>query len=256
MPKVATFPRHAVPDRECNGDFDEICALLAKHVEGSGRLGTEFCRFVGLLPQLRLADDVALLREARMVAGYFARGEIDDDEAHAVVGLLARRLPPFSPVPALHIMLGVLAFLAALLLFNLGLSYLWQNSGWSIEQAAQNPGFYLFNVSPWLIIAVASAGGLGSIISILTRLHAFGRYAGTDRRLLWMIGAMRPVIGIALALFIFAVLQAPILPFNFQPGPPANFEFVALAFVAGFSERFARGVIASVEGRFAGEKAE
>jgi hypothetical protein len=256
MPKITPFPQSIHTEPESHGDFDEICALLAKYIDSNGRMGPEFCRFVDLLPQLRRTEDAALLREAKMIAGCLGRGKVNEGEAHAIVAHLGRHLPPLTAVPALHVMLGVLMFCAALLLLNAGLSYLWQTSGWSIAQAAQSPGFYLFNVSPWLIIAVASAGGLGSIVSILTRLDAFGGRAGTDRRLLWMIGAMRPVIGIALALFVFAVLQAPVLPFNFQPGPQANFEFVALAFIAGFSERFARGVIATVEGRFAGDKAQ
>lgn len=246
--------RHDPASDEFAVEFDAICSLVAGRLARNGALPAEFWRFVGLLPDIKRVRDAALLREAKIIANYLGKeGECPDDKQ--MIDMLAARLPSYTAIPALHVMLGVLAFLASLLLINLLLSYLWQTSAWS-GGATTAAGFYLFNVSPWQVIAIASAGGLGSIVSILTRLSAFGGYAGIDRRLLWMIGGMRPVIGIAFALFLFAVLQAPILPFTFVPGPPANFEFVALAFIAGFSERFARGVIATVEGRFAGAKAE
>ena len=169
---------------------------------------------------------------------------------------MASRLRPFSGLPAAHVMSGLLMFIAALVAINVVLSYVWQTSSWNPEDLAKFSGFYIFNVSPWLVIAIGTAGGLGSIVSMLTRIQSVSALAGTDRRVLWMIGAMRPVIGIAFALFIFAVLQAQILPFNFPEGPKANFEYVALAFLAGFSERLSRGVMSTVEGKFLGQKGE
>lgn len=200
--------------------------------------------------------DRALVREATIIAGYLGRDDIEAPTARRMIGRLANQLRPISGLPALHVTFGVLLFFVALLAIDVILSYFWQTSGWSLTEAARYPAFYIFNVSPWLIIAIGTAGGLGSIVSILTRIQSFAILAGTDRRLLWMIGAMRPVIGIAFALFLFAVLQGQILPFNFPQGPQANFEFVALAFIAGFSERLSRGVISTVEGRFLGPKAE
>jgi hypothetical protein len=249
-------PRRERSDRDFDSDFEEICALIAQRFTRQGALDPEFCRFVGLLPDLKNVKDRALVREAKIIAGYLGRDDIEPPTARRIIGGLADRLRPLSGLPALHVMFGVLLFFASLLVMDLILSYFWQTAGWSLAAAPQYPGFYIFNVSPWLIIAVGTAGGLGSIVSILTRIQSFAAFAGTDRRLLWMIGAMRPVIGIAFALFVFAVLQAQILPFNFPEGPQANFEYVALAFIAGFSERLSRGVISSVEGRFLGQKSE
>jgi hypothetical protein len=243
-------------DLQLDADFEEICRLIGERFARTGVLDPEFCRFVGLLPDLRNVKDRALVREAKIIAAYLGRDDIEPGTAQRVISGLADRLGPLSGVPALNVMFGVLLFFGALLAIDLILSYFWQTAGWNLAAAAQYPGFYVFNVSPWLIIAVGTAGGLGSIVSILTRIPSFAALAGTDRRLLWMIGAMRPVIGIAFALFIFAVLQAQILPFNFPDGPQANFEFVALAFIAGFSERLSRGVISTVEGRFIGTKPE
>jgi len=244
------------PHPDLDFEFEEICGLIAQRFPRQRTLDPEFCRFVGLLPDLRNVKDRALVREAKIIAGYLGRDDIEPSTAQRIIGGLAGRLRPLSGLPALHVTFGVLLFFASLLAIDLVLSYFWQTAGWSVTATAQYPGFYIFNVSPWLIIAVGTAGGLGSIVSILTRIQSFAVLAGTDRRLLWMIGAMRPVIGIAFALFIFAVLQGQLLPFNFPEGPQANFEFVALAFIAGFSERLSRGVMSTVEDRFLGQKPE
>jgi hypothetical protein len=255
---IASFKKRKREPAESdfNTDFDELCGLIGERFARTGTLDTHFCQLVGLLPELRTVKDRVLVREAKIVAACLARDDIKAPTAQRIVSGLASRLRPFSGLPAAHVMLGILMFFAALLTIDVALSYLWQTSSWNLEDMTRYGGFYIFNVSPWLVIAVASAGGLGSIVSMLTRIQSFSALAGTDRRLLWMIGAMSPVIGIAFALFIFSVLQAQILPFNFPEGPKANFEYVALAFIAGFSERLSRGVISTVEGKFLGQKAE
>jgi hypothetical protein len=255
---IASFKkkRREPSEADFNADFDELCGLIGDRFARNGALDAQFCQLVGLLPELRNVKDRVLVKEAKIAAVCLARDDIQAPTAQLIVSGLASRLRPFSGLPAAQIMLGILMFFGALLAIDLVLSYLWQTSGWNLEDAARFSGFYIFNVSPWLIIAIATAGGLGSIVSMLTRIQSFSALAGTDRRVLWMIGAMRPVIGITFALFIFAVLQAQILPFNFPEGPKANFEYVALAFIAGFSERLSRGVMSTVEGKFLGHKPE
>ena len=243
-------------DGDFNADFDELCGVIGERFARTGALDAQFCQLVGLLPELRNVKDRVLVREAKIVAACLGRDDIKPTTEQLIVNGLASRLRPFSGLPAAHVMFGLLIFFVALLVINVVLSYFWQTSNWNPDDLAKYSGFYIFNVSPWLAIAVGTAGGLGSIVSMLTRIQSFSSLAGTDRRLLWMIGATRPVIGIAFALFIFAVLQAQILPFNFPEGPKANFEYVALAFIAGFSERLSRGVISTVEGKFLGQKPE
>lgn len=256
--EIASFKKkkREPAESDFNGDFDELCGVIAERFARTGALDAQFCQLVGLLPELRNVKDRVLVREAKIVAACLARDDIKTPTAQLIVGGLASRLRPFSGLPAAHVMLGILMFFGALVAIDVVLSYFWQTSSWNLEDMTKYGGFYIFNVSPWLVIAVGSAGGLGSIVSMLTRIQSFSSLAGTDRRLLWMIGAMRPVIGIAFALFIFAVLQAQILPFNFPEGPKANFEYIALAFIAGFSERLSRGVISTVEGKFLGQKPE
>lgn len=258
MAEIASLKkkRREPAEGDFNADFDELCGLIGERLAHTGPVDAQFCQLVGLLPELRNIKDRVLVREAKIIAACLGRDDTKTPTAQLIVGGLASRLRPFSGLPAAHVMLGILMFFGALLGIDVVMSYFWQVSSWSAEDAAKYSGFYIFNVSPWLVIAIATAGGLGSIVSMLTRIQTFSALAGTDRRLLWMIGAMRPVIGIAFALFVFSVLQAQILPFKFEPGPQANFEYVALAFIAGFSERLARGVISTVEGRFLGQKPE
>ena len=237
-------------DLEFDADFETLCGVIAERFTRNGALDSQFCRLVGLLPELKATRDRVLVREAAIVAGCLGRDDIQAPTAKLIMGGLVHRLRPFGGLPAAHVMLGICIFLATLLTIDVVLSYLWQTSSGDLRNATENAGFYLFNVSPWLMLAIVSAGGLGSIVSMLTRIHTFSALAGTDRRLLWLTGAVRPVIGIAFALFMFSVLQAQILPFHFADGPQANFEYVAFAFIAGFSERFTRGVISTMEGRF------
>src|SRR5262249_14506556 len=131
---------------------------------------------------------------------------------------------------------------------------LWQ----SAQGAATSvpPAFFLFNVSPWLVIAVGAAGGVGSMVSMFARLESYSALAATDVRVLWLLGAVKPIMGVAFALFVFCVLQSRILPFSFEGDAAANFTFLTLAFIAGFSERFSRVVAAKVETSFLGKEAE
>jgi len=257
--EIPSSASHKRSDSGFDSDFEEICGLIAQRFTRKGALDPEFCRFVGLLPDLKNVKDRALVREAKIIAGYLGRDDIEPPTAQRIINGLAHQLRPLRGVPALHVTFGVLLFFVSLLAIDVILSYFWQTAVVNFTDPTNAnfyPAFSLFNVSPWLVIAIGTAGGLCSIVSILTRIQSFAMLAGTDRRLLWMIGAMRPVIGIAFALFLFAVFQGQILPFNFPEGPHANFEFVALAFIAGFSERLTRGVISTVEGRFLGQKSE
>jgi hypothetical protein len=91
---------------------------------------------------------------------------------------------------------------------------------------------------------------------MFARLDSFSALSGTDKRILWMIGAFKPVMGVAFALFAFAALQANLLPLNFEDSPSSHFTYVTLAFIAGFSERMSRILTTMVEGRLVGPEAD
>ena len=238
-------PRAAPPT-----DLAAIYALLADHTMRSDHMDPALCRFVALLPALQQAANAGQVPQAMVVATYLMREDAAASMRRRLVDDLASRLDLRKRVPAVHIMAGLGCFLLALALAASGIATLWQAQPW--DPAAVPSAFYIFNVSPWLVLAVAVSGGLGSMISMFSRLESYASLADMDVRLLWLIGAVKPVMGVVLALFVFAVLQSKILPLSFDESPQTLFTFVAVAFVAGFSERFSRVVAAKVEARLIG----
>jgi hypothetical protein len=68
-------------------------------------------------------------------------------------------------------------------------------------------------------------------------------------------GALRPLLGGLSGIVAYVLLQAGIVPID-QPDGAAGTNFViALAIVAGFSERWARGILAGTEERLHGQPA-
>jgi hypothetical protein len=231
-------------------DLTAIYALLADHTPRSDHIDPALCRFVALLPAMQHATNPCLVPQAIVVATYLMREDAAMSMRRRLVDDLACRLDLRKRVPAVHIMAGLGCFLLVLALVASGVATLWQAQPW--DPAMVPPAFYIFNVSPWLILAVAVSGGLGSMISMFSRLESYASLVDMDVRLLWLIGAVKPVMGVVLALFVFAVLQSKILPLSFDECPQTLFTFVAVAFIAGFSERFSRVVVAKVEARFIG----
>src|SRR5438128_1026500 len=90
-------------DPEFNSDFEEICGLITERFARNGALDPEFCRFVGLLPDLKKVKDPALVREAKIIAGYLSRDDLQPPTAQQIVGGLADGLRPFGWLPALHV---------------------------------------------------------------------------------------------------------------------------------------------------------
>lgn len=96
------------------------------------------------------------------------------------------------------------------------------------------------------LILVGISGTLGSIVSIMVRIGDFAKLNKEDPVVLFFTGFFKPIVGASFALFVFAVIQAKLIPIQLE----AEFEqyfFLALAFVSGFSERFARDVASKIE---------
>jgi hypothetical protein len=104
----------------------------------------------------------------------------------------------------------------------------------------------VFGVESAVVALVALSGALGSIVSIMVRIRDFGSSQHADPSILFFTGFFKPVIGTAFALFVFAVLKAGILPIALEV-EKSHFFFAALAFVSGFSERFASDVATRTE---------
>jgi hypothetical protein len=103
-----------------------------------------------------------------------------------------------------------------------------------------------------VIVISVGAGAIGAIVSVLQRMASekskFTVHYDLGKRTLYMLGSYRPVLGAVFGLFSYFVLASRIL----QTSPPtktnALYYYGAVAFVAGFSERFTQVLAKSVEG--------
>jgi hypothetical protein len=93
---------------------------------------------------------------------------------------------------------------------------------------------------------VSLAGFVGAAVSLAIKIKDYSRLTDVDTRVLLYTGFFKPLIGMAFALFIYMVLSSGIIEMGVD-ADKARFFFVAVAFVAGFSERFAKDVISKVE---------
>jgi hypothetical protein len=102
------------------------------------------------------------------------------------------------------------------------------------------------------ILISAAAGAIGAIVSVLQRMASekskFAVHYDLGKRILYMLGSNRPVLGGVFGVFTYFVLASGVL----GTSPPTNtnplYYYGSLAFVAGFSERFTRVLAKSVEG--------
>ena len=103
----------------------------------------------------------------------------------------------------------------------------------------------------WLVAAfpqsLGAVGAFGSVISILTRLNDFAKKTQSSALLDFMNGFFKPVIGLAAADLFFVLIQSDILPLAFTTTQAATYAYVAIAFVAGFSERLFKDLVSIVE---------
>ena len=93
------------------------------------------------------------------------------------------------------------------------------------------------------------AGGIGAVFSVLNRV-ASGAFA-LDWRLGWKanreLGYYRPLIGGIIGLALVFLLKGALLVVSVAPSANVLFTYTGLAFLAGFSERFAAVVLARSE---------
>lgn len=97
---------------------------------------------------------------------------------------------------------------------------------------------------PAVLVLIAIVGALGSIVSIMTRVRSFAFSGSRDAWPFFFFGLFKPVVGAVFALFVFSALQAALIPgFEIPTEPNGIWFIVTVAFLAGFSERFAGDVV-------------
>ena len=103
------------------------------------------------------------------------------------------------------------------------------------------------------IVVSIAAGALGAFVSVLQRISSsdktkFTVHYDLGKRTLYMLGSYRPVLGAVFGIFTYFVLASGILQTKKLPDSrTALYYYGSLAFVAGFSERFAQVLAKSVD---------
>jgi len=107
-----------------------------------------------------------------------------------------------------------------------------------------------------MYLASLIAGGMGALLSVLygmtsgnLRLHTLFANAESSRGPLVAAGALRPLVGALSGTVVYILLQSGFIPLKVPEGAAGTHFFIAIAIVAGFSERWARGVLAGTEER-------
>lgn len=96
------------------------------------------------------------------------------------------------------------------------------------------------------VLGVIAAGGLGATLSVMSRLTAnrLKVDAGAGTALIRLAGGFRPVVGAIFGLALYSFIQADLLPIKLTvTGQKLMYFYLAVAFLAGFSERFAQDAI-------------
>jgi hypothetical protein len=97
-----------------------------------------------------------------------------------------------------------------------------------------------------ILLGVAIAGGIGAIVSVMTRLTS-GKLTVDNRAgptLIRLAGGFRPVIGAIFGLALYVFIEASLLPVEVTvTGLELTYFFLGVAFIAGFSERLAQDAI-------------
>lgn len=112
------------------------------------------------------------------------------------------------------------------------------------------------------IILILMTGTLGGAVSLLTRLKDFDdpkNQKYDDDFLPFLIGLTKPILGASFAFFILLILNSNISPLEIRGESEDNgngiylYGLLAMAFVAGFSERLIPDLISQVEKKVAVE---
>ncbi|MDQ4048156.1 MAG: hypothetical protein M3131_02045 [Actinomycetota bacterium] len=105
------------------------------------------------------------------------------------------------------------------------------------------------------IIASWLGGAIGAVVSVMQRVssdslelnHEAGRVE------LWLLGAMRPILGALVAVALYSLFAGGILDFALPKGASAGIYYYAgVAFLSGFSERFAQDMLVRTGSRLSG----
>jgi hypothetical protein len=105
--------------------------------------------------------------------------------------------------------------------------------------------------STWTILATIAAGGIGAVVSVLLRMAraGFNQDYEVGRQTIRRLAMARPFVGAAFAVMIFLLLKSGLVDIGGLNNKQTIYFYAAVAFLAGFSERWARVTISGVASR-------
>ncbi|AFY55672.1 hypothetical protein Riv7116_3201 [Rivularia sp. PCC 7116] len=130
-----------------------------------------------------------------------------------------------------------------------------------IEPDNQNPS-QLILFTDWFvkqdlffICLAVSMGALGSAISVIVRANKFIEQGKEGESDLFFTGFFRPIVGMSFAIFAVALIESGVFSGIFRIAERENrnvYLYMAIAFVAGFSERLVEDVVLKTENTLTG----
>jgi len=100
------------------------------------------------------------------------------------------------------------------------------------------------------IFICLAAGGIGAVVSVLTRMASQDRFRldyEVGRTTSVLLGSFRPLLGGVFGVLIYALMRSKILQITPPTGSQAYYFYAVIAFLAGFNERWAHVMFGQAE---------
>jgi len=228
---------------------DRVAAALATGNDGTGgltpKVQRELAYLLALLPHVAVSGGPLLLGSVDLALSSLLASNPNVVFARETRLNVAHRLGIYpslrwaltaSPIPAVRVMTGLLVVvLLALPLFATTVFLLRSHVAHMNESTLDLDDFILFGIF----------GAAGSVVSIMVRIDEFNRWP-PDPSILFFTGLFKPIIGFFFAIFVLLVLNSGIVQIGIGEERQIYF-FLAISFIAGFSERFARDIATQTE---------
>lgn len=148
-------------------------------------------------------------------------------------------------------MLGGVVLLMAIVLAVLAVLHWTTDISW-IAARGSTGGLPRSEVSLSTVYLCAIAGALGANVSVASRIdeNSFAVDYELGRFTIAALGTIRPLLGSVFGIALYAALASGLLDLFKVPDDVTKqlYFFLVVAFLAGFSERWAKGVLVGIEG--------
>jgi hypothetical protein len=111
--------------------------------------------------------------------------------------------------------------------------------------------FHRHPTATWTLLATVAAGGMGAAVSVLLRMAkgSFSQDYEVGRKTTRRLAMARPFVGAAFAVMIYLLLKSGLVDIGgLNSNQQTIYFYAAVAFLAGFSERWARVIVGGVIG--------